>query len=100
LANLDVLVVDDLFIAPLTNTDQRDLLEVLDDRYDRCSTVVTSQVPTKTWHEMQADPTIADAICDRLVHNAHMLSLKGPSIRKKKGLEGKIKEEKKEGDEG
>jgi DNA replication protein DnaC len=100
LAKLDVLVLDDLFIAPLTNTEQRDLLEVLDDRYDRCSTVVTSQVPTKTWHEMQADPTIADAICDRLVHNAHMLSLKGPSIRKKKGLEGKIKEEKKEGNEG
>jgi DNA replication protein DnaC len=93
LAKLDVLVLDDLFIAPLTNTEQRDLLEVLDDRYDRCSTVVTSQVPTKTWHEMQADPTLADAICDRLVHNAHVLSLKGQSIRKKKGLEGKITEE-------
>ena len=100
LAKLDVLVLDDLFIAPLTNPEQRDLLEVLDDRYDRCSTVVTSQVPTKTWHEMQTDPTLADAICDRLVHNAHILSLKGSSIRKKKGLEGKIKEEKKEGTEG
>jgi len=99
LAKLDVLVLDDLFIAPLTHAEQRDLLEVLDDRYDRCSTVVTSQVPTKTWHEMQADPTLADAICDRLVHNAHLLSLKGQSMRKRKGLEGK-KEEKKEGDEG
>jgi DNA replication protein DnaC len=94
LAKLDVLVLDDLFIAPLTQPEQRDLLEVLDDRYDRCSTVVTSQVPTKTWHEMQTDPTLADAICDRLVHNAHVISLRGQSIRKKKGLEGKIKEEK------
>lgn len=93
LAKLDVLVLDDLFIAPLTTSEQRDLLEVLDDRYDRSSTVVTSQVPTKTWHEMQSDPTLADAICDRLVHNAHMLSLRGASIRKQKGLDGKIKEE-------
>lgn len=90
LAKLDVLVLDDLLLAPLKDTERRDLLEVLEDRYDRCSTVVTSQVPTKRWHEMLADPTLADAICDRLVHNAHMLALKGPSIRKKKGLEGKI----------
>ena len=86
LAKLDVLVLDDLLIAPLKDTERRDLLEVLEDRYDQKSTVVTSQVPTKTWHEMLADPTVADAICDRLVHNAHVLSLKGASIRKKKGL--------------
>jgi DNA replication protein DnaC len=86
LAKLDVLVLDDLLIAPLKDTERRDLLEVLEDRYDQRSTVVTSQVPTKTWHEMLADPTVADAICDRLVHNAHVLSLKGPSIRKKKGM--------------
>jgi len=90
LAKLDVLVLDDLLLAPLKDSERRDLLEVLEDRYDRCSTVVTSQVPTKSWHEMLADPTLADAICDRLVHNAHMLALKGPSIRKKKGLDGKI----------
>jgi DNA replication protein DnaC len=94
LAKLDVLVLDDLLIAPLKDSERRDLLEVLEDRYDRCSTVVTSQVPTKSWHEMLADPTVADAICDRLVHNAHVLSLTGPSIRKKKGLGGKITEEK------
>ena len=93
LAKLDVLVLDDLLIAPLKDTERRDLLEVLEDRYDQRSTVVTSQVPTKSWHEMLADPTVADAICDRLVHNAHVLSLKGPSIRKKKGLEGKNTEE-------
>jgi len=93
LAKLDVLVLDDLLITPLKDTERRDLLEVLEDRYDQRSTVVTSQVPTKTWHEMLADPTVADAICDRLVHNAHMLSLKGPSIRKKRGLGEKNTEE-------
>ena len=93
LAKLDVLVLDDLLIAPLKDSEQRDLLEVLEDRYDHRSTVVTSQVPTKTWHEMLTDPTVADAICDRLVHNAHVLSLKGPSIRKKKGLGEKSTEE-------
>jgi DNA replication protein DnaC len=92
LAKLDVLVLDDLLIAPLKDTERRDLLEILEDRYDQRSTVVTSQAPTKTWHEMLADPTVADAICDRLVHNAHVLSLKGPSIRKKKGLGEKTTE--------
>src|SRR5262249_42567190 len=94
LAKLDVLVLDDLLLAPLKEAERRDLLEVLEDRYDQRSTVVTSQVPTKSWHEMLADPTVADAICDRLVHNAHVLSLKGPSIRKKKGLGDKDSEEK------
>jgi DNA replication protein DnaC len=87
LAKLDVLVLDDLLIAPLKDTERRDLLEVLEDRYDQRSTVVTSQIPTKTWHEMLADPTVADAICDRLVHNAHVLKLGGPSIRRKKALQ-------------
>lgn len=86
LAKLDVLVLDDFLIAPLKDTERRDLLEVLEDRYGASSTVVTSQVPTKNWHEMLADPTIADAICDRLVHNAHVIALKGPSGREKKGL--------------
>ena len=57
-----------------------------EDRYDKSSTVITSQVPTKTWHEALEDPTVADAICDRIVHNSHVLSIKGPSIRKTKGL--------------
>lgn len=88
LAKLDVLVLDDFLIAPLKDAERRDLLEVLEDRYDRKSTVITSQVPTKNWHEMLADPTIADAICDRVVHNAHVLALTGQSIRKKKGMKG------------
>ena len=86
LARTEVLVLDDFLIVPLKDTERRDLLEILEDRYDRSSTVITTQVPTKSWHEMLADPTIADAICDRLVHNAHVPALKGASIRKKKGL--------------
>lgn len=86
LARVDVLVLDDFLIAPLKDTERRDLLEILEDRYGKRSTVITSQVPTKSWHEMLADPTIADAICDRLVHNAHVLTLRGGSLRKKKGL--------------
>jgi DNA replication protein DnaC len=86
IARIDVLVLDDLLLTPMKDAERRDLLEVIEDRYDRCSTVITSQLPTKTWHEALGDPTIADAICDRLVHNAHMLSLRGPSMRRKKGL--------------
>jgi DNA replication protein DnaC len=86
IAKVHVLVLDDFLLAPIKDGERRDLLEILEDRYGRTSTVITSQVPTKTWHEMLADPTIADAICDRLVHNAHVLSLRGPSMRKKKGL--------------
>ena len=86
ISRFDVLVLDDFLIAPMKDTERRDLLEVLEDRYDHSSTIITSQVPTKTWHEMLSDPTIADAICDRLVHNAHVLTLRGQSMRRKKGL--------------
>ena len=86
ISRFDVLVLDDFLIAPMKDTERRDLLEVLEDRYDHSSTIITSQVPTKTWHEMLTDPTIADAICDRLVHNAHVLTLRGQSMRRKKGL--------------
>jgi len=86
IAKVDVLVLDDFLLTPMKDTERRDLLEVLEDRYDRCSTVITSQLPTKSGHEALGDPTIADAICDRLVHNAHVLALRGPSMRKKKGL--------------
>ena len=87
LSRIDVLVLDDFLLNPMTDVERRDLLEVLEDRYDRTSTVITTQVPTKTWHEALADPTIADAICDRLVHNAHVLKLGGPSIRRNKALQ-------------
>ena len=85
-ARLDVLVLDDFLIGPMKDGERRDLLEILEDRYGQSSTVVTSQVPTKSWHETLADPTIADAICDRLVHNAHLVALRGASMRKKKGI--------------
>jgi DNA replication protein DnaC len=87
IAKIDVLVLDDFLLAPLTDTERRDLLEVLEDRYGKTSTIITSQLLTKSWHEALGDPTIADAICDRLVHNAHVLKLGGPSLRRKKALE-------------
>jgi DNA replication protein DnaC len=86
LAKLDVLVLDDFLIAPLKDQERRDLVEILEDRYGKVSTVVTSQVPTKNWHETLGDPTMADAICDRLVHNAHVIAIRGPSMRQKKGM--------------
>jgi DNA replication protein DnaC len=86
LAKIDVLVLDDFLLAPMTDAERRDLLEILEDRYDRSSTVITTQLPTKSWHEALGDPTIADAICDRLVHNAHVLALRGPSMRRQKGM--------------
>jgi DNA replication protein DnaC len=86
IAKIDVLVLDDFLLAPLTDIERRDLLEVLEDRYGKTSTIITSQLPTKSWHEALGDPTIADAICDRLVHNAHVLPLRGSSLRRQKGL--------------
>jgi DNA replication protein DnaC len=86
LAKLDVLVLDDFLIGPLKDQERRDLVEILEDRYGKSSTVVTTQVPTKNWHEQLADPTMADAICDRVIHNAHVLALRGPSLREKKGM--------------
>ena len=63
---------------------RRDLLEILDDRYDRRSTLITSQIPVEQWHAYLQDPTIADAILDRLIHNSYRLTLKGESMRKQK----------------
>lgn len=82
LARVDVLVIDDFAIAPVADDERRDLLEILEDRYGARSTIVTSQLDPKQWHDYLADPTLADAICDRLVHNAHRLVLQGPSRRK------------------
>src|SRR5690606_32462793 len=81
IARADVLVLDDWAMAPITDVERRDLLEILEDRYGTRSTIVTSQVPTKKWHAHINEPTHADAICDRLMHNAHRLVLKGPSRR-------------------
>jgi DNA replication protein DnaC len=86
IAKVGVLVLDDFLLAPMSDVERRDLLEVLEDRYDHCSTVITSQLPTKSWHQAIGDATIADAICDRLVHNAHVVALRGGSMRKKKAI--------------
>jgi len=84
LAKADLLIVDDFGLAPLPDPTRRDLLEILDDRYDRRSTLITSQLPVEQWHTYLEDPTLADAILDRLIHNSHRLALKGDSMRKQK----------------
>jgi DNA replication protein DnaC len=81
-AKIDVLILDDWGLAPLTELQRRDILEILEDRHGVRSTVVTSQLPVENWHDYIAHPTIADAVLDRLVHNAHRLAMKGPSRRK------------------
>jgi DNA replication protein DnaC len=86
LAKADLLVLDDFGLAPLTDQTKRDLLEILDDRYDKRSTLITSQLPIDQWHAYLDDPTLADAILDRLVHNSYRLALKGESMRKKKSV--------------
>jgi len=86
LAKVAVLVLDDFLLATMSDVERRDLLEVLEDRYDQSSTVITSQLPTKTWHQAIGEATMADAICDRLVHNAHVVTLRGGSMRKKKAI--------------
>jgi DNA replication protein DnaC len=83
LAKTDVLILDDWGLAPLSDENRRDLLELLDDRYDRRATVVTSQLPVDHWHEAIGEPTLADAILDRLVHNAYKIPLQGESMRKR-----------------
>ena len=87
LARLDVLVVDDWGLAPSQDQERRDLLEILEDRYGSRSMIVTSQLPPAQWHDHLGEPTVADAICDRLLHNAHRLVLKGPSRRKEAKLD-------------
>lgn len=82
LARADVLVIDDFAMAALPTDRRNDLLEILEDRYGRRSTIIASQLDPKRYHEYLGDPTVADAVCDRLLHNAHRLVLKGPSRRK------------------
>lgn len=86
LQKTQVLIIDDWGLDVLKRAQRTDLLEVLEDRHDRGCTIITSQLPTQHWHEVIGDPTLADAILDRLLHNAHKLVLKGESMRKKKKL--------------
>jgi DNA replication protein DnaC len=86
LARTDLLVLDDFGTAALKDEHRRDLLEILDDRYGVRSTLVTSQFPIENWHELIGDPTLADAILDRLIHNAYKIHLEGESMRKNRKM--------------
>lgn len=93
LAKTDLLVLDDWGLAPLTAAEARDLLEVIDDRCTTRSTLIASQLPVDHWHATLADPSLGDALLDRVVHNAHKLALKGESMRKvraKRGTAGEM----------
>jgi DNA replication protein DnaC len=82
LAKAKVLIIDDFCIAPMKDAERKDLLEVIEDRDGLCSTIISTQIPMKNWFEAIGDPTLADAILDRLIHNAHKINLKGESMRK------------------
>jgi DNA replication protein DnaC len=83
LGSVQLLILDDWGLEPLDDQARHDLLEILEDRYGRRSTIVTSQLPVAAWHEVIGNPTYADAILDRLVHNAHRIDLTGESLRRK-----------------
>jgi len=84
LARIDVLLIDDWAMAPLAESERRDCWEICEDRYQTRSMILTSQLPVTKWHEQIGDPTVADGILDRLVHNAHRLELRGDSMRKRR----------------
>jgi DNA replication protein DnaC len=84
LAKLDLLAIDDWLLAPLRDAERRDLVEIIEDRAEHASTLIAGQLPVKDWHGAIGDPNQADAICDRLLHNAHRIDLKGPTKRRTK----------------
>lgn len=85
LERTSLIIIDDWGPEPLNAEQRRDLLEIVDDRYDKGSMLITSQVPVSQWHDVIADPTLGDAILDRIVHNAHRIELKGDSLRRRTG---------------
>lgn len=82
IAKIPLLVLDDWGVAPMTDANRRDFLELVDDRYQRASTLITSQLPVSLWHDSIGDATLGDAILDRLLHNTHRIELTGGSMRK------------------
>jgi len=88
LSKTHLLVLDDLGLTPLSDPERRELLEVIEERHGIASTLITSQLPVEHWHDHIGDPTVADAILDRVIHNAHRIQLKGGSMRKKQKLDG------------
>lgn len=89
LANVDLLLMDDFCLAPFSDENRRDLLELIDDRYEKKSTIIASQLPVKSWHDAIGDKTLADAILDRLIHHAYRFPLEGDSMRGKKSKQRK-----------
>jgi DNA replication protein DnaC len=87
LGGVKLLILDDWGLGPLTAEQRHDMLEIVEDRYGRGAILVTSQIPVDRWHDLIGDPTLADAILDRVVHNAHRIQLRGESLRKKKAQE-------------
>lgn len=85
LAKVQLLIIDDFLLTPPTDWERRDLLEIVEDRYQSGATVITSQCPTGDWYPNIGDPTLADAICDRLLHNAYRIELRGDSMRTRSG---------------
>lgn len=90
IGRVQLLILDDWGLSVLNPPERRDLLEILDDRHGRASTIVTSQIPVELWHDIIGDPTLDDAILDRLVHNAHRLQLTGEGMRKKNARNQKL----------
>ena len=88
LARVDLLILDDWGPEPLLAEQQRDLLEIVEDRYSAGSLIITSQVPIDRWYEIVGNPILADAILDRIIHNAHRIELKGESLRKQRVVAG------------
>ena len=82
LSRIDVLLIDDWAMAPLVKAERRDFWEICEDRYQTRSLILTSQLPVTRWHEQIGDPTLADGILDRIVHNAHRIEMRGDSMRK------------------
>ena len=83
IAGLDLLIIDDWGLEPLNSATRNDLMEIMDDRYQQSAIIMISQLPTEQWYDVIGDNTLADAILDRLMHNAHRMNLKGESMRKK-----------------
>jgi DNA replication protein DnaC len=85
LSRVQLLVIDDFLLMPLTDWERRDFMEVVEDRYELGATIIASQCPIGDWHPNIGDPTLADAICDRLLHNAYRIELRGDSLRRPTG---------------
>jgi len=84
LSRVQLLIIDDFLLTPLADSERRDLLEVIEDRYQAGATIIASQCPVKDWHPNIGDPTLADAVCDRLLHNAYKIEMRGDSMRTKR----------------